>query len=370
MSAEINRRTFMGLAATAAMASVPLLGACRSGSAASGDDWEPPEAADYEEYIAKLHEAARGEGSVVWYTSAQTAAAEAFKASFEEKFPDVAVLLFRATVPQILQKFSQEFSAQVHTADVLGLSSPGQSPQFHDEGWVTPYRLYEYDAFPPEALGHPDLFEVIDKYTPFAPIVYNTQQLSRDEVPTSLLALSELDPGRFDGRITMSDPRNYPFLLHYVHWVQTAGREMPQNLRRLNPVIASGGSALVQTIASGEYWLCHTFNMQAFVSLKATTDAPVDFVVPEEGIWMQPGTHLATANAPHPNAARLFLEYIFSEEGQGEWAAPGFVPTRPGVPLPAGLEWVEEAKVAPIDFASVFADIETYVNDATSDLGL
>ena len=37
-------------------------------------------------------------------------------------------------------------------------------------------------------------------------------------------------------------------------------------------------------------------------------------------------------NAPHPNAAKLFLEYSLSEEGQGIYAAAGYLPAHPEVP--------------------------------------
>lgn len=374
MTGKLSRRSFVGL--SVAMMAVPLLGACgdsgpSTDTGGTGDDWERPDAADLESYVDALHKAAQAEGTVVWYTSAQASAGEAMKAAFEKRFPGVTVLLFRATVPQVLQKLTQENSAGVYTCDVLALSSPGQSPQFREEGLVTPYKIFEYDVYPESVRGDAELFELVDKYTAFSPIVYNTNQMSRDEVPTSLRALSELDPAKNSGKIIYTDPRNYPFLLHYVHWVQSAGREMPQKLRGLNPTVVEGGSQLVQGIVSGEYAMCPAFNMQAFVDLKATTpDAPVDFVIPEEGLWMQPGSHLVVNQAPHPNAARLFLEYVFSAEGQVEWAAPGFVPTRPGVPLPPGLEWVETAKVDPIDFEAVFADQEKWVAEATEDLGL
>lgn len=362
----INRRSLLSLAA-AATVSVPF----RSAWAATGTDgtYAVPQASSSEELMVKLYEEAKQEGSVAWYTSVLADAATSMAKAFEAKFPGVKVNTFRGTVAQALQKYSQESAAGVHVADLFGLSSPGQSPQFLSSGYVTPYKIFDYDKFPESARGNAELFELFDKFTPYGAIVYNTEKVSKAEAPKSFKAMAALDPAKYGGKIIISDPRIYPYLINYVLWKQTAGREMPQMFKNLNPTLTTNSSAVAQGVVSGEYFLSPTINMQAYVAL-AAANAPIDFIVPEEGIWMQPGSHLVVKDCPHPAAARLFLEYVYSEEGQKVWAAPGYVPTRPGVALPKGLEWVPDAKVTPIDFEKVFASQDELVAQVKSDMGL
>jgi iron(III) transport system substrate-binding protein len=348
----------------------PVLGRLGSGSAFAAEaDYTVPSAASAAELMTKLYEAAKKEGSVAWYTSVLADAATSFANAFEAKFPGVKVETYRATVAQVLQKYSQETAAGVHNADVFGLSSPGQSPQFLESGFVTPYKIFDYDKFPASAHGNAELFELFDKYTPYGAIVFNTEHMSKADAPKSFKEMAALDPERYRGKIIMSDPRIYPYLINYVLWTQTDGRAMPQQFKNLHPTLTKNSSAVAQGVVSGEYWLTPTFNMQAYVAF-AASNAPIDFVIPEEGIWMQPGSHLVVKDAPHPNAARLFLEYIYSEEGQTVWSAPGYVATRPGVPLPKGLEWVPDAKVTPIDFEEVFRNQDALLPQISEDLGL
>src|SRR5690606_18762508 len=46
---------------------------------------------------------------------------------------------------------------------------------------------------------------------------------------------------------------------------------------------------------------------------------PVEVVIPEDGVVAGVYVQAISAHAPHPNAAKLWMEYIYSDEGQLEW---------------------------------------------------
>ena len=98
---------------------------------------------------------------------------------------------------------------------------------------------------------------------------------------------------------------------------------------------------LANLLAAGEFGLLINTRPESIDELKQK-GAPLEWVAP------RPTTAnvlpIAVAkNAPHPNAARLFMDYMLSDEGQKRLSAMSRTPARPGVPatnprLSQGLE--------------------------------
>lgn len=364
-SPQISRRSLL-----AAMAGVPaaaVLAACGGSGSNTPKPLATNSAASLDDLYAQIYPAAKAEGQVAWYTSALQDAADAFKKAFETKFPGVSVQITRGNVSQTLTKLSQELTAHSPTADLLGLSSPGQAAQFLSSGYVVPYKVFDYDKYPDTSKGDADLFEVYDKFTPYGAFVFNTNRISMADVPTSRAALAQLPVAQWTGKFVMNDIRTWPYVLNYVLWQQTNGDAMVQAIGKFKPVMSEMSQVISDGISSGQYTISPIFNMQSYINLKAS-GAPIDFVVPSEGIWMQPGSHFVVNGAPHPNAAKLFMEYIYSQEGQKAWSAPGYVPGRPDVDGPDGVAWVKDAKVVPIDFAKAFTDQDKLIATVKQDL--
>ena len=61
---------------------------------------------------------------------------------------------------------------------------------------------------------------------------------------------------------------------------------------------------------------------------------PTEVVIPQDGTLANGGCIVAARNAPHPNTAKLFLEFIFSRYGQVLFAKAFVSPIRPDVELP------------------------------------
>jgi putative spermidine/putrescine transport system substrate-binding protein len=55
---------------------------------------------------------------------------------------------------------------------------------------------------------------------------------------------------------------------------------------------------------------------------------PVEIVVPKTGVIANYFTQAISAYAPHPNAAKLWMEYLYSDEGQLRWLAAYCRPVR------------------------------------------
>ena len=99
--------------------------------------------------------------------------------------------------------------------------------------------------------------------------------------------------------------------------------------QRIKSVGASARAVLDQVIA-GEYPLVlQIFNHHA--ALSAKKGAPSQWLKLEP-VMVQTELHAITAAAPHPNAAKLFVEYMISKEGQLIFQKADYFPTRSDVP--------------------------------------
>jgi iron(III) transport system substrate-binding protein len=362
-----TRLSRLGFAAVA-IAALTLVGCSATPAAPPPSDTSTP-GASLDAVEAQLYAQAKTEGALTIYSSANQTAANAMTAAFEAKFPGITVTYSLGNVSQNLTKLTQELSAGVHNADILALSAPGETSDFVAAGFIQPYKVHDYDKYPATARGDKDVYELYDKFTPYGTIVYNTNLMKAADVPDSYKAFANLNPKKYAGKIIMNDLTEYPYTNNLAVWQQVDGDSSLNNLKNLKIVTNTQATAITNGISSGQYLMSDTFNMQSYVALKAA-GAPINFKVPKEGIWLQPGSHLLLKDAPHPAAAKLFMEYIYSAEGQKVWSAPGYVSPRPDVPLPAGLEWVAKAKVIKVDFAKTYAERDALTSRAKIVLGL
>src|SRR5690606_453073 len=84
--------------------------------------------------------------------------------------------------------------------------------------------------------------------------------------------------------------------------------------------------------------------------------APVEFVFPTEGVSAvtEPVAILSTAN--NPEAAKAFVNFLLSEEGQRLASTQGYIPAREDIALPEGYPERSAIKVLGYDAAAALAN--------------
>lgn len=169
----------------------------------------------------------------------------------------------------------------------------------------------------------------------------NTKLVTPDEAAALKSWRDFLDP-KWKGRLGMLDPEVNSGAVHFLI-LEKRGRLNRDFLRELAKqqlkfTLSSGSDA--QTLARGEVAVS-LIGPSSNMSDMVVQGAPIRLLTMKEGIW---GTGSAIAqvdNSPHPNAARLFLNWLFSEEGMTV-IAKGFrtMPVRSGVEdfTPASLK--------------------------------
>ena len=156
-------------------------------------------------------------------------------------------------------------------------------------------------------------------------ILVNANQVTLAGAPQGWRELA--DP-KWQGKILSDDPRALGagevwFEVTY----QAFGRGYHERMAAQKPVFGRDFAQSNQRVARGEYAVYLPFNVSEYQRLKGL---PVRAIVPEEGVpYVALGPALLK-NAPHPNAARLFMNFMLDRSGQGLIASEGFRPAAPG----------------------------------------
>jgi len=195
-------------------------------------------------------------------------------------------------------------------------------------------------------------------WTPFTVmpyiIMYNKKLVPEAEAPKAWKDV--LDP-RWKGKVAYADATksgsSYTLLVTWltVFGKNDAGWKYVEDVLRQSKVLPKS-SMTYQMVANAEIPLGLTFEQAAFEYLKG--GAPIGLVYPAEGTAIIPDGSAVIANAPHPNAARLFLDFTVSKEGQALVVDKfGRRSVRRDVPTPAGLPTLD--KIKPIAYDLQYA---------------
>ncbi len=277
----------------------------------------------------KLFDAAKKEGEVTWYTTLVVGQiVRPMIAAFEAKYPGIKVNYVPAPWQETALRLSNEARAGSVKGDLF-------------DGGITYYPLNQaglVDHFVPEAAkDFPTEFKdptglwtanIVQIATPSI----NTEQVSTAETPKTLDDL--LDP-RWSGKMAWTDSPSASGPPGFIGNVLMSmgpekGMAYLQKLakQRIANVPAIQRVVLDQNI-SGQYPLVLSiYNYHAVIS--AAQGAPVKWLKLAPILTF--GTFGLMKNSPHPNAARLFVEFNLSDEGQQIYAKAGYIPASPSVP--------------------------------------
>jgi len=280
-----------------------------------------------QEVSGSLVAKAKQEGKVVFYTDMIIdQIVRPLVAGFEAKY-GIKVEYARADSQANLLKIMGEHKAGAVKADVIAMTS-GLKPLLEANA-IMRVDLEGAKALAPE-FRDPEGYWVSPNYYVMTPAV-NTDLVAEKDYPKTFEDL--LDKKWADKMVwKQNDTSGGPgFIGHVLNFMgEEKGMAYLSKLKeqRIKSVGASARAVLDQVIA-GEYPLVlQIFNHHA--ALSAKKGAPSQWLKMEP-VMVQNAPHAVTAAAPHPNAAKLFLEYMISTEGQTIFRAADYFPTRSDV---------------------------------------
>ncbi|MEE2033184.1 ABC transporter substrate-binding protein [Rhodococcus chondri] len=279
--------------------------ACGSGSTTevAAEDLGPTGDAAWTEVI----EAAKQEGSVTYFTGQATDNLQSAATSFESAY-GITVDIVRDNDANLQTKLAAESETGRKTADVVASAARPWIDQQVAEGYFVPVTGPAFDA--PEF--DRDKFMIDDTiFTSSAAVL--TYGWNTNRVPDGLSGYEDLlDPSLTGGKIGVVLPVSAAIVDFYDYLNDVVSPDFVEKLAAQQPRTYPGAQAMSQALTSGEL-------AAAVYTVPLTTEkkagAPVDSALPTPvfGAAFHTGV---VADAPHPNAAQLFANFLVTKAGQ------------------------------------------------------
>lgn len=285
-------------------------------------------------------DAAKKEGQVVFYTALQLPVAQRLAALFEKKYPFIKVGATRIGSEKMAARLVSEAQAKNVRADVV-----------HQSGFDL-YGVFQKGVFEaydsPERAGFPSDFKDERGYwvihaTTLNVIGYNTRRVASGDVPKSF---SDLTHPKWKGQMLIDQNESKWMAGMIQYFGESKAMELMRKLADQDLQFRNGHTLIATLIAAGERPIGVVTYANSVDGLK-TKGAPIDWIAVEPLIGLATGVALVK-DAPHPNAAKLFLDFLLSREGQEVMAAEGYFSARRDVESPIVRQVSKSLKVLPL----------------------
>ena len=290
-------------------------------------------------------------GKLVLYTSQPNEDAQRTVDAFAAQHPDVEVEWIRAGTTEVMARLRAEFEAGAPQPDVLLIADMVTMEGLEAEGRLMPYPEADVSAYDP-ALMDPERHYFSTKLITTG-IVYNT---GAPMVPTSYADL--LKPEAKD-KLAMPSPLTSGAAT--IHMVAVTGHPdlgwaYYEGLADQGANPQGGNGGVYKAIAGGEK--LYGFVVDFLPIREKANGAPVEFVFPEEGVSAVTEPVAILSTAQNPDAARAFVDFLISAEGQQLASDMGYLPAHPAIAPPAGFPPLTEIKLLDFDPAKALAEDE------------
>jgi iron(III) transport system substrate-binding protein len=255
--------------------------------------------------------------TVVLYTSLAPTESGPLAQAFEKK-TGIKVELWRALSEKVVQRAITEARAGRFAFDVVETNSPEMEMMAREKLFRVLQSPHLADL-PPAAVPAHRMW-IPDRMNFFV-VAYNTSKVRREELPKSYLGFLE---AKWKGRIGIEATDAEWMATLVKKWGEEAGMAHFRKLADMKPDVRKGHILLAQLVASGEIPVGLTIYNSNAESLKRK-GAPIDWIPVEPVVARSQGIAVAR-NAPHPQAAAAFVDFVLSPEGQELLNSMGRVP--------------------------------------------
>lgn len=351
----------------AATLAVPLAGIAARSSYAQAVAKAPTKVLDFRTYadVAKAEQ----EGQLVFYCHENEAGTAAIVDAFGKDFPKIKTSYVRAQTGALYNKVVSERAAGRFDVDVIQLSDLAPALDFQKKGGYQIYHSPEADAYKPEYLSNPPGAFFWTGVT-FGGIAYNTAKVKAEEAPKTWKDL--LDP-RWRNAVSCKISSSG---LQFVQWYELRklyGDGYWKTFTAQRPRGFDSRVQLFDRLAKGDDKVCALSEYAAYLLYK-DRGAEIAFVAPDDGLPATPLVVGAVSKAPHPEVAKLFIDWAMSNRGQA------FYQSNPNLfygslrsdapPMPTGQRLRDFKLLFPTDVPDYIASRDKFTKEWNAMLGL
>jgi iron(III) transport system substrate-binding protein len=312
---------------------------------------------------------AEQEGALLFYTQDGEAGAQEVIDAFNKDFPKIKAAYFRLQSGALYSRILAERSAGRFDVDVIQFSDVTTAIDFDKRGGYDTYDSPETAEYDPRYRSNPP-GRYFCSGVSFAGIAYNTDKVAAADAPKSWKDL--LDPRWANVTSTKQSTSGMQFVAWY-ELRKLYGNDYWKAFAKQRPHGFDSRAQLFDRLAKGDDKICALAEYAGYV-LYHQRKAPIAFVAPQDGL---PAASLAAGvmnKAPHPEAARLFIDWMASLRGQTVYQnAPDLLygsVRKDAPPMPGGLRLSDFKLLVPTDINDLMASHKAFNTDWNAMLGL
>ncbi|MEO9136260.1 MAG: ABC transporter substrate-binding protein [Casimicrobiaceae bacterium] len=290
-------------------------------------------------------------GKLVLYTSQPDRDAQRTVDAFRKKNPGVDVEIFRSGTTEVMSKLMAEIAAGQPRADVLLIADALSMQRLKAAGQLQAYPDADVRELPPDAY---------DKdMTYFGTKLITTGIIVNRQAPAKPRSWADLLKPEARGQVVLPSPLYSGAAAIHMAALSAdpaLGPDYYEKLAKNGAVALRGNGAVLNAVAGGQkmYGI-----IVEFMALNAKAKgSPVDFVFPAEGVSIVTEPTAILRGTRNPAAARAFVDFVLSKEGQEVAASQGYFPARKDVKPPAGFPDAAALKFLPVDIAELLKQDE------------
>jgi iron(III) transport system substrate-binding protein len=285
-------------------------------------------------------------GKLVLYTSQPDRDAQRTVEGFRKKNPGVEVEIFRSGTTEVMSKLMAEIAAGAPRADVLLIADALSMERLKAAHRLMAYAQADVREFPPDAFDK-------DK-TYFGTKIITTGIIVNTSAPMRPKSWKDLLSSQAKGQVALPSPLySGAAAIHMAALTQNPaiGADYYDKLAQNGAVALRGNGAVLNAVAGGQkmYGI-----IVEFMALNAKAKgSPVDFVFPAEGVSIVTEPTAILSTTKNPQAAKAFVDFLLSREGQELAVSQGYFPARKDVKPPPGFPDVGALRILPVDLGAL-----------------
>lgn len=302
-------------------------------------------------------EAAKKEGGEIEaYVTLRTDTAQMIWKLFEAKYPFLKVKQYKADSDKMLQRLVTEYRAKKYLVDVLNFGGGFHTQVLIEQGIAGPYLSPETKYFAPAFKDKNGLWTTL-YYNPMT-FIYNTQLIPPNERPKEW---SDLLNPKLKGKLAIEQEQVTWYAGMMKRFGAEKGKQFMQSLSRQEPrsEASARGNAL---LAAGEF-AAYIGRGHAAEILKKK-GAPVEWIKNPDPLVVQPATLQLAKNPPHPNSARLLIDFMLSDQVAEVLARENRLPGRSDAKgLDPVFKEIHADKILPLSMEEVQTNYKKYLDE-------
>ena len=294
---------------------------------------------------AQLIQAAQKEAKVVWYTSLAIPSSTSIAHAFRTKYKGIEVEVHRTGSQRVLQRVMQEAGAGIKNVDIIHTSDAGHFVLLKDKNMLLRFTPRGVESFP-AGFKDKDGFYFGMRAT-LSVIAFNPKLVSEKDAPKTWKDL--LNP-KWKGKMVTAHPGYSGIIMtHVLALVNMYGWDYFRDLAKNSLHIVQSANDPAGLVASGERPI-GVNGAEYFYYKTQKQGNPIQIVYPKEGIPLVVSPVAIAKDSQHPNAAKLFSEFIFAKESQQLLAdKEGLYTGHPEVTYPTDKPKLKDLKILSVD---------------------